>query len=125
LRKSLGFTFTAILSLALGIGATTAVFSVVYAILVNPYPYANPDRMVHLRLVNAAGQRDGFGVTAGQWQQLLKSPVIEDAFVSDGWSLTVTGHGVIRHRQGYSFCERKLFFSDRLSSHAADQPDPV
>jgi len=50
--------------------------------------------MVHLGLVNAAGQRDGFGVTAGQWQELLKSPVIEDAFVADGWSLTVTGHDV-------------------------------
>jgi putative ABC transport system permease protein len=94
LRKSPGFTFTAILSLALGIGATTAVFSVIYGILVNPYPYANPDRMVHLNLVSASGQREGFGVTAGQWQQLLKSPVIEDAFVADGWSLTVTGHDV-------------------------------
>jgi predicted permease len=94
LRKSPGFTFTAILSLALGIGATTAVFSVIYGILVDPYPYANPDRMVHLNLVNASGQRDSFGVTAGQWQQLRKSPVIEDAFIADNWSLTVTGHDV-------------------------------
>ena len=38
-RKSPVFAFTAIVSLMLGIGATTAVFSVVYAILMNPYPY--------------------------------------------------------------------------------------
>ena len=39
LIKMPGFTLTAIVSLALGIGATTAVFSVVYAILMDPYPY--------------------------------------------------------------------------------------
>ena len=92
LRHSPGFTATAIVSLALGIGATTAVFSVVWAILMDPYPYANPDRMIHLRLVNAAGKERGFGLTAPQWQELRKSPVVEDTFIANGWSLTVTGH---------------------------------
>ena len=50
LVKLPGFTLTAVLSLALGIGATTAVFSVVYGFLIDPYPYKGADRMVHLRL---------------------------------------------------------------------------
>jgi predicted permease len=92
LLKSPGFTLTAVISLALGIGATTAVFSVVYAVLMNPYPYAAPDRMVHMALKDKSGGQRGFGLTAAQWQVLRRSPVVEDATITDGWSLTVTGH---------------------------------
>ena len=53
-----GISLTAIGSLALGIGATTAVFSVIYAILMNPYPYAAPDRMVRMRLWDASNHRE-------------------------------------------------------------------
>jgi hypothetical protein len=48
LLKSPGFTITAVISLALGIGATTAVFSVIYAALMNPFPYPGADRIVRL-----------------------------------------------------------------------------
>jgi putative ABC transport system permease protein len=92
LLKNPGFTLTAVISLTLGIGATTAVFSVVYAVLMNPYPYAAPDRMVHMALKDKTGRQRGFGLTAAQWQVLRRSPVVEDATITDGWSLTVTGH---------------------------------
>jgi len=110
LFKSPGFALTAVLSLALGIGATTAVFSVVYAILMNPYPYAASDRMIHMRLVDDSQQERGFGLTGAQWQQIRKSPVVEDAFMEDDWSLTVTGHDLPEDVQGVYFTSNGFSF---------------
>jgi predicted permease len=49
LRKNLSFSVTAVLTLALGIGATTAIFTVVYSVLIQPLPYPNADELVRIR----------------------------------------------------------------------------
>ena len=48
LRKSLGCTATAVLMLAFGIGATTAIFSIVEGVLLRPLPFPNSDRLMVL-----------------------------------------------------------------------------
>src|SRR6185369_1857849 len=58
LVKNPGFTVTAVLTLALGIGATTAIFSVVYTTLFEPMPYPKPDQLVVLWSKPLGGERD-------------------------------------------------------------------
>jgi putative ABC transport system permease protein len=56
LSQSLGFTVTVILTLAIGIGGTTAIFSVINGILIKPLPYAESERLVALQLRSREGQ---------------------------------------------------------------------
>ncbi|HEU0179206.1 MAG TPA: ABC transporter permease [Blastocatellia bacterium] len=90
LLKSKGFTAVAVLTLILGIGANTAIFSVVNAVLLNPLPYPEPERLVWLRESNPTINLPQFSVTPAtfsDWRS--QNNVFEQmaAFREDGFNL--------------------------------------
>ncbi len=89
-RNRPGFTLTAVLSLALGIGATSAVFSVIYAVLLDPFPYPDAGRTMEIRLKDKAGHERFSGLNGPEIQQLRKTKSLEDVVAMGGWNLTTT-----------------------------------
>ena len=92
LRKNPGFASVAILTLALGIGANTAIFSVVYATLLAPMPYPEPDKLV---MVWSKIQGFRNGVSAGDyldWKRLNKSFVDINAWSGGNFNLATAEH---------------------------------
>ncbi len=90
-RRKPGLALTAIISLALGIGATTAVFSVIYGLLANPFPYRGADRMIHLVVVNENGDDWWLSVTGPQLKLLRQARCLESVAATWGtWNLTTT-----------------------------------
>jgi putative ABC transport system permease protein len=132
LLKNPGFGIVAILSLALGIGATTAVFSVVYGVLVNPYPYAHSDRMVHLVVHDANGNRRYINLNGPQLQQLREATSVESSAAMDGWNLTTTDGDLPEDVQGVYLTSNSfihfgvptLLGRGLLPSDAPDGQDP-
>ncbi|HKD08851.1 MAG TPA: ABC transporter permease [Bryobacteraceae bacterium] len=85
-----GPVLTAVISLALGIGATTAVFSVIYAVLIDPFPYPNADRLVEVHTIDKSGRERGRGFSGAQIFELRQAKVIEDVVAEADWNLTTT-----------------------------------
>jgi predicted permease len=94
LRKNPGFTIVAVLTLALGIGANTAIFSVVYAVLLKPLPYTNPSQLVTVFATNPQAGVAETGVSYPnfeQWQ--AQNHVFSELAGITAHQLTLTGRG--------------------------------
>jgi len=127
LVKSPAFALTAILTLALGIGATTAIFSVVKAVLLTPLPYKDPGRIVAVWTANAAQGGQPLPSSAGDfaiWKQ--RSGVFEDLAPSYDNEQTLTGQGVPQLLIGYAVSAsylRILGVAPQLGRLYSDQED--
>ena len=94
LVRSPRFTFNAVISLALGIGATTAVFSVIYAALMNPYPYPSADRIVRLTMKSKTNPDQWINLSGAQVMQLRQVRAIESVLAMDYHPMILSGRDV-------------------------------
>ena len=100
-----GFSIVAILTIALGIGANTAIFSVVYAALIRPLPYSQPGRLITLTEVRP---QEGQAAGANSQSWVSAYPDYLD------WT-----------RQGKSFQALAGFSGDGFVLHGAGEPEPI
>ncbi len=92
LFKNPGFAAVVVLTLALGIGANTALFSIVNGVLLNPLPYEQPDRLVALYARTAAFTRSSISYPNFQdWRRDNRSFSALAAFREDDFNLTGMG----------------------------------
>ena len=92
LRRSPGFTITAILALALGIGANTAIFTVVNKVLLEPLPYPQPDRLVELELSGPQGNADVTSIPKfNVWREQTRVFEAVAAYSAEGPGINLTG----------------------------------
>ncbi len=89
-RRAPGFTFVAVLTLALGIGATTTMFSVLDGVVLRPLPYDNPDELV---MIGSSSQRfPGLAPVApgdfNVWRE--QNTTFSHMIATEGWTLDLT-----------------------------------
>src|SRR5437868_7925735 len=91
LFKHKGFTAVAVLTLALGIGATTALFSVVYGVLISPYPYAKPGEIWTPGLRSVKSNQTMRPYPPSTYQEMAKLPVFSDVMATGPGNVLLTG----------------------------------
>lgn len=94
LHKSFGYSCVIIMSLALGIGATTSMFSLIYAVLLHPVPYSDWQRLTYPIYLNDDQPRSPewwFNLNWTQYQQLKQASCVEDILADNDINSEITG----------------------------------
>ncbi len=129
LRKSPGFTAVAVITLALGIGANTAIFSLVNSVLLMKLPFRNPDKLVIVRDPVRAGD-DGYGVSVPDFEDYrAQQHTFQDLSLWIDQSVNLTGTERPDRVIG-SFASANIFhllevqpFKGRLFAAGEDRPE--
>ncbi|HTZ49752.1 MAG TPA: ABC transporter permease [Verrucomicrobiae bacterium] len=111
LRKSPGFTAVAIITLMLGIGVNTALFTVVYGVLLNPLPFPRPDRLVSLweeNVIETSAYNPVSGGVFTDWQSAAKS-FEQMALVGEDTANLSGDGGALPESIGIRQCSYSLF----------------
>ena len=94
LGKNPGFTLIAVVTLSLGIGANTAIFSLVNSILLRPLPYREPDRLVRLIQANPSMGLDTWGVSQANFAAYREqNRSFEKLALMNNGGVNMTGEG--------------------------------
>jgi len=91
LLKHPGFTAVSVLTLALGIGATTALFSVIYGVVISPYPYAKPGEIWMPGLRTADGDQRMRPYRQDEYLEMARLPAVSEAMATRPGSLLLGG----------------------------------
>lgn len=87
-------SFLALLSLALGIGATAAIFSAVYSVIIDPFPYADARHLMSVQIEHPGEAEANIGFSSGQFRDLAANSTVFDSLSGSVWSdVALTGQG--------------------------------
>src|SRR5215471_7957570 len=94
LAKNPGFTAVAVATLALGIMASTAMYSVVYAVILDPFPYRDVEHLMSVRVTGADPRSGRTGYSTDQFMEIAeRNTIFEGTIASSISDVTWTGDG--------------------------------
>ncbi len=109
LSKSPGFAAITAGSLALGIGGSTAMYSVIYGVILNPFAYRDVDRLVSVQVVDSHGRSNGSYYPLDEFVEIAERSTVFTGVIASTWSdITLTGDGDPQRLRG-NHCTMNTF----------------